>query len=225
MDEPCSREVLTGCLRNLERMNRLTMSYRPTLRFLTRVAERHAGRELHIMDVGSGYGDMLRVIRRWAERRGVRVRLTGIDLHPETEAIAREATLSEGMPADAIDWRTGDATTEASLQAPDVVISALVMHHLPDVEIVRFLRWMDASAQIGWFINDLERRVIPAAVFSALAVLLRWHPFLHHDGPVSFRRAFRIADWKELLRAAEIAGETVRIVPTFPGRMCVERMR
>lgn len=225
MDEPCSSEVLTGCLRNLERMNRLTMSYRPTLNFLGRVVERHRGRDLHIVDVGSGYGDMLRVISRWAERRGVRVRLTGIDLNPQTEAIAREATRGEGMGEDAIEWRTGDVMSEASLQAPDVVLSSLVAHHLGHEEIVRFLGWMEGSARRGWFINDLEREVMPARVFSTLAVLLRWHPFLHHDGPVSFRRAFRAADWKELLEEAKISKEAARIVRVFPARLCVERLR
>ncbi len=228
MDEPCSSEVLAGCLRDLERMNRLTMSYRPTLRFLRGVAERHRGRELHIVDVGSGYGDTLRAISRWAERRKVRVRLTGIDLNPQTEAIAREATRAAGMRGDAIEWRTGDAMAEADLQAPDVVVSSLVTHHLRHEEIVRFLRWMDGSARVGWFINDLERKEVPARLFSALAVLMRWHPFLHHDGPVSFRRAFRVADWKELLREADVVGEPgepVYIVPTFPGRLCVERRR
>jgi len=225
MDEPCSTEVLAGCLRNLEKMNRLTMSYRPTLNFLERAAARHRGRELHLVDVGSGYGDMLRVISRWAERRRMRVRLTGIDLQPQTEAIAREATRAAGMRADAIEWRTGDAMSEVSLQSADVVVSSLVMHHLGHQEIVRFLRWMEASARVGWFINDLERQAIPAGIFSALAVLVRWHPFLHHDGPVSFRRAFRVVDWKELLREAEVPEEAARIVRVFPARLCVERLR
>lgn len=225
MDEPCSAEVLAGCLRNLEKMNRLTMSYRPTLNFLGRVVARHRGRELHLVDVGSGYGDMLRVISRWAQRRKIRLKLTGIDLHTQTEAIAREATRAAGMREDAIEWRTGDAMSEVSLQPPDVVVSSLVMHHLGHGEIVQFLRWMEASAGAGWFINDLERQMIPAATFSVLAVLLRWHPFLHHDGPISFRRAFRTADWKEFLREAEVPEGAARIVPTFPGRMCVERLR
>lgn len=225
MDEPCANEVLTGCLRNLERMNRLTMSYRPTLAFLGRVADRHPWEEMHVVDVGSGYGDMLRVIARWAERRGLRMRLTGIDLNPQTEAIAREATRAAGMRDDAIEWRTGDAMSEAEVQGPDVVLSSLVMHHLGHGEIVRFLRWMEGGARMGWFINDLERQAMPARMFSALAVLLRWHPFLHHDGPVSFRRAFRTADWEELLRTAGIAEGTARILPTFPARLCVERMR
>ncbi len=225
MDEPCSTEVLRGCLRNLEAMNHLTMSYRPTLRFLARVVERNSGRLLHVVDVGSGYGDMLRVVARWAARREVRLRLTGIDLNPQTAAIATEATLAAGIACDAIEWRTGDAMTDASTQSPDVVMSSLVTHHMAHEEIVRFVQWMERSARVGWFVSDLERQALPARGFSLLAKMLRWHPFLHHDGPVSFRRAFRVADWETLLREAAVPAGEAHVVKRFPARLCVERLR
>ncbi len=225
MDEPCSTEVLTGCLRDLEVMNRMTMAYRPTLNFLRRVVERTPGRALHVVDVGSGYGDMLRVIFRWARRRGVRLRLTGIDLNPQTQGIAREATTAAGMDGSAIEWLTGDAMTEGSVQEPDVVVSSLVTHHMEDGEVVRFVRWMERSARVGWMVSDLERKEMPARGFSVLAKLMRWHPFLHHDGPVSFRRAFRVADWEHMLREAGVQSGAAEVVKRFPARLCVERLR
>ena len=229
MDGPCSDEELRGCLRDLEVMNRLTMSYRPTLGFLRRVAERnpgrYRGRELHVVDVGAGYGDMLRVVYRWARRRRVRLRLTGIDLNGRSTRMAVEATRAAGVPEGAIEWRTGDAMTEPAVASPDVVLSSLVTHHMRDDEVVRFVRWMEGSARLGWFVNDLERQRSAAVGFSALATLLRWHPFLHHDGPVSFRRGFRVEDWERLLRAAGVPVGAAKIAKRFPARMCVERLR
>ena len=226
MDEPCTSDVLAGCLRDLERVNRLTMSYRPTLGFLSRAIGRRAGREpLHVVDVGSGYGDMLRVIYRWARRRGVQLRLTGIDLNPQAAAIAAEATRAAGLPADAIKWRSGDAMTERSTQSPDVVVSSLVAHHLSHAEVVRFVRWMEGRARVGWFINDLERQRMPARMFGVLARVMRWHRFVQHDGPVSFRRAFRVADWEQMLGEACVAAGSVRIASALPARLCVERLR
>ena len=224
MDGPCLPEVLEGCLRDLAVMNRLTMSYRSTLGFLARVRLRvGSGRPVHVVDVGSGYGDMLRVVWRWARRRRWPVRLTGIDMNPVTEGIAREATRAAGMPEGAIAWRTGDATEE--VKEPDVVISSLVTHHMRDEEVVGFLRWMEAHARVGWMVNDLERQPGPARGFVVLARVMRWHPFLHHDGPVSFRRAFRVEDWEELLRRAGVPAGAARVVKRFPARMCVERLR
>ena len=223
MDEPCSRAELTACLRDLAKVNRWTMSYRPTLEFLGRVARRNGEREIRIVDVGCGYGDMLRAVWRWARRRGVPVRLTGIDLHAETAEIAREATRAERISDDAIEWKAGDVTRAESLQSPDVVISSLVAHHLPHAEIVLLLRWMESSARMGWFINDLHRQPGPVRVYRVLARAMRWHRFVQHDGPVSFRRAFRESDWDDLLGEAGISG--ARVVEAFPARLCVERLR
>ena len=225
MDEPCSREELTACLRDLEKVNRLTMSYGPTLRFLRRALRSRPGRVLHVVDVGSGYGDMLRVVARWARRRRLPVRLTGIDLNPLSALIAAEATRAAGMAEGAIEWRSGDAMTESSVQAPDLVISSLVMHHLSRGEVVRFVRWMEASARVGWFVNDLERQRAPARMFGVLARAMRWHPFVQHDGPVSFRRAFRVGDWEEILREAGVSAGAARVLKVFPARLCVERLR
>jgi len=35
----------------------------------------------------------------------------------------------------------------------DIVVSSLMAHHLEDEEIVALLRWMEATAQVGWFIT------------------------------------------------------------------------
>ncbi len=225
MDGPCSPEDLAACLRDLARINRLFLSYRPTLGFLQSAAERNSTEVLRVVDVGSGFGDTLRQIYRWAARRQVRVHLTGIDLHPHSAAAARAQTEREELPPDAITWITGDAYTLPGTPAPDVIISSLLTHHLTDPEIVRFLGWMEGTARLGWFINDLERQPMPARLFSVLARTLRWHPFVQHDGPLSFRRAFRVADWTELLAQAGIASTAARIVPTFPARLCVSRLR
>src|SRR3546814_14843207 len=62
------------CLRHLERINRASLAYRPTLAWLGRLVRRHPGRPLSILDVGFGHGDMLRRISGWAADRGVPVR-------------------------------------------------------------------------------------------------------------------------------------------------------
>ena len=77
MDEPCDFAVLRSCLQSLETCNRLFRAYQPTLAFLDRVAARASGATIHIVDVGSGYGDMLRRVRRWSRMlEGPRARRT-----------------------------------------------------------------------------------------------------------------------------------------------------
>lgn len=224
MDEPANYDELRVCLRDLARVNGVTGGYRPTLAFLARVLARRSAcsEPLELLDVGFGYGDMLRTIRRWARERGVPVRLTGIELQPWAAQVAAEADRQSGVPAGEIHWLAGDVFRYGGPQ-PDVVLSSLVMHHLRDPEIVTMLRWMERNARLGWFVNDLERAKRPYRWFGVLARGMGWHSYVRHDGPVSFRRAFRQEDWQRLLLEADVNGAGVFRVA--PARLCVEQLR
>src|SRR5450755_4104819 len=150
MDGDCSYEDFRDCLRSLETVNRWLLGYRPTLAWLERLPH---GDPVHIVDVGCGGGDLLRQIARWARRRGIAVQLTGIDLNPYAARAAAESTPKEL----GIEWVTGDALEYRPKKPVDIVVSSLLAHHLEDEEIVELLRWMEATVQVGWFINDLER--------------------------------------------------------------------
>jgi hypothetical protein len=216
MDGDCSYEDFRDCLRSLEKVNRWLLGYRPTLAWLKRLPHRLRD-AVHIVDVGSGGGDLLRQIAGRARRRGIAVQLTGIDLNPYAARAAAESTPKEL----GITWVTGDAMAYRPEKPIDVVVSSLLAHHLEDEEIVALLRWMEATAQLGWFINDLERSKWSSRMFG----WVRWHWLVRHDGPVSFRRAFRQEDWIRLLAAAEIPREAVTVENWRPGRLCVGRRK
>jgi len=216
MDGDCGYEEFRDCLRSLETVNRWLRGYRPTLSWLERLP-RGLDRPMHIVDVGSGGGDYLRQIARWARRRNVAVKLTGIDLNPYAARAASEST-PEGL---GITWLTCDALTYRPEAPIDAIVSSLLAHHLEDEEIVALLKWMEATARGGWFINDLER----AAWTSRLFGWMRWHPIVRHDGPVSFRRAFRKDDWLRLLEAADIPRAAATVEHWRPGRLCVGRWK
>ncbi len=216
MDGDCSYEDFRDCLRSLETVNRWLLGYRPTLAWLERLP--HGSRDpVQIVDVGSGGGDLLRQIAGWARRRGIAVQLTGIDLNPYAARAAGESTPKEL----GIEWVTGDALEYRPNKAVDIVVSSLLAHHLENEEIVVLLRWMEATVQVGWFINDLERSEWSSRMFG----WVRWHWLVRHDGPVSFRRAFRKEDWVCLLGAAEIPREAVTVEKWLPGRLCVGRWK
>ena len=83
---------LEACLRDLARINRWTGAYRITVRWLERLLDRHRlTRPLVVVDVGCGYGDMLRRIAAFAEQRDVAVDLIGVDVNPHAAAAAAQA--------------------------------------------------------------------------------------------------------------------------------------
>jgi SAM-dependent methyltransferase len=216
MDGDVSYEDFRDCMRSLETVNRWLLGYRPTLAWLGRMSYRSSD-PIHIVDVGCGGGDYLRQIARWARRRGIAVQLTGIDLNPYAARTAAEFTPREL----GITWVTGDAMLYRPKTPVDIVVSSLMAHHLEDEEIVSLLRWMEATVQVGWFVNDLERSQRSSRMFG----WVRWHWLVRHDGPVSFRRAFRREDWIRLLDAAEIPQEAVTLEKWRPGRLCVGRWK
>lgn len=217
MDDPALPEATyRAVLTDLAKVNRVTMAYRPTLAFLNRAL---AGQEsFKLLDVGFGDGDMLREIASWAAKVGKRPQLVGVDLNPRSEAAARAAT-PEGMT---ITYRTGDYADLAG-QDWDIVVSSLVAHHMNGPELIAFLRFMEAEARVGWFVNDLHRKAFAYRGYPLLAALAGWHRIVRLDGQTSIARSFRREDWQGLLAEAGITA--AKIEPRFPFRLCVARTR
>lgn len=223
MDRPCPYEELRACLRDIARVNRLTFAYRPTISWLEEVIATHLASmaPLRLVDVGCGYGDTLRQIDTWARKRGIAVALTGIDLNSDAIRAAKEAT----PPGQKIEWIVGDALSNNATGGIDVVISSLLTHHLTNPQVVQFLRWMEQTTRLGWFINDLHRQPVPYHLFRFMTRFTNWHRFVKHDGPVSIRRSFVEEDWKNLCVAAKLGPSTVSIREHRPARLCVGRIK
>jgi SAM-dependent methyltransferase len=212
------------CLVDLARVNQLTFAYRPTLAFLNEVARSGRlppNRPLRIVDVGSGYGDTLRHVYAWSRRRGIAVEMTGVDLNPWAAKAAREATPA-GVP---VEWRTGNVFEEQFETPVDLVISSLFTHHLDDEALVGFLSWLERTAAIGWFVNDLHRHELPYRFFTLASRAMRMHRFVQHDGPVSIARSFKSPDWLRLLAAAGVPMGAAELRWWMPFRLCVKRIR
>jgi 2-polyprenyl-3-methyl-5-hydroxy-6-metoxy-1,4-benzoquinol methylase len=221
---------------DLAKVNTLTVARRPTIKFLAAVRQRLVIKRLaalqkndetlrhrlgpirmKILDVGFGDGDMLRSIGRWAARNAVDATLVGIDLNPRSALAANEAT-----PADLkIDYRTGDYA-DLARDGWDVIVSSLVAHHMTHDQLVAFIRFMDAEAQAGWFINDLHRHGFAYLGFPLLATIMRWHPIVRHDGQLSIARSYRPHEWPAILDEAGVSGATVS--RNFPFRLCVSKI-
>jgi SAM-dependent methyltransferase len=203
------------CLRDLAGVNRITLTHRATLRWLTRATrDLPQGGHIGVLDVACGHGDLLRAIRRWADRRGLNVMLEGIDLNPRSAEVARAAT----APEMAVRYRTGDVFAFVPHPLPDLIVSSQFAHHLTDDDVVQFLHWLDRYAARGWFIADLHRHALAYYGFPLLARLAGWHRIVRQDGQISIARGFRRAEWERLLAQA---GIKAGIRWSFPFRYCI----
>jgi 2-polyprenyl-3-methyl-5-hydroxy-6-metoxy-1,4-benzoquinol methylase len=221
LDEPITTAELAPILRDLARFNGAMQGHLPVLRWLDRATRNLPANEpLTMLDIGCGYGDLLRAIRAWARKRGRTLELIGIDLSRQVIEVAREVT-----PAgDEIEYHAADIFQFTPSRPIDFVITSLVTHHLSDDMIERFLRWMEGTARRGWAIYDLQRSIVPF-YFIALAGLLLWlHPVVVHDGRVSVARSLTRREWQARLRAAGISAEAVE-VRWFMFRFVIGRLK
>jgi len=202
LDGPVSTADLADILRDLARFNGLMQGHRPVLRWLDRAIERESqDNSITILDVGCGYGDLLRAIRGWARRRKRSVRLIGVDLSAQVIEVARSATPS----TDDIEFHSVDVFDFVPPCPVDFVVTSLVTHHLPDELIVRFLRWFEARARRGWMIYDLQRSAVPFYFIAAAGPLLRLHPVVVYDGRISVARSLTRQEWRERILSAGIS--------------------
>jgi hypothetical protein len=121
-------------------------------------------------------------------------------------------------------WITADAFEYQPPNGIDVIVTSQFTHHLPDALVVKFLRWMESTARVGWFVNDLQRHAVPFHFFKTFAKLAGFHPVVVRDGLVSIARSFTVAEWEALLAQAGVERSRVAIEWKVPFRLAVSRL-
>lgn len=201
MDQPITdREVFFRNLRELEAINRLTGGPRLGFQAIRRLLQ-PVRREVHIVDVGFGAGDMLAFLLQHAHRLPCPVRLTGVDVLPET--LDYVTTYHPALPdrvslqiCDYREWFDRGGTA-------DIIHAGLFCHHLDDDSLVAFFRRC-RQARIGTVVNDLVRAPLPYFFIRAATACFAGSPFTRHDAPLSVLRAFRRHELVSLLHAAGV---------------------
>ena len=207
-DLTLASDALRQNLDELETINTWLGGYEPVLNALGRLRGRFPiGRGLRLADLGSGGGDTLRQIARWARKKGLSVELTGIDANEFMLKYA--AAKSSAYPE--ISYRQFDIfSPEFQAQPYDVLTCSLFCHHFTDEELVGLLRQWQQQAQAAVVINDLHRHWLAYHSIKWLTRLLGGSYLVRHDAPLSVARAFRREDWVALLARAGITRYELR---------------
>lgn len=125
-------------------------------------------------------------------------RVTALDAHPTVLAELtrrRTATSMQVVAGDARDLPFEDG-------AFHVAHSSLLLHHLDPADAVAALREMARVSRLGVIVNDLRRGALAVALAAPPILALSRSAMTRHDGLVSLRRAYTLAELDELLKAA-----------------------
>jgi SAM-dependent methyltransferase len=200
-DRSIGGDELAEALRQLRAINRALGSAWPTLEGVLRLW-RAAGKpnQLSILDIGAGSGDINRLLLAWATRRGIAMRITLVDIHPETCAAAAAYYMHEPR----VQVVCGDVM-HLGVGVADIVTAALFAHHFASEQLPDLFTALTRAARIGVVVNDLHRhRLAWAGIWVATRMLSR-NRMICHDAPLSVQRGFRAADLRQLRAAPGLA--------------------
>ncbi|HYN69016.1 MAG TPA: methyltransferase domain-containing protein [Candidatus Eisenbacteria bacterium] len=206
LDGPLTDEdVLAGNLRDLRRLNRFLGGVSLSRHAIDAlVLEQHLPDEppMRLIDVGTGGADIpLALLEAWG-KRGRRLSVTAVDSRPEVlgaasvlhPAIANEADLRLEV-ADGRQLPFADG-------AFDVAHASLVLHHLEPGDAALLVREMSRVGRKGVVINDLSRGWLTWLGAWLILHLITRNRFTLDDGPLSVRRAYTIAEARQLVAQA-----------------------
>ena len=168
-------------------------------------------RELEVLDVGTGAGDLPVAFARHGRRRG-RWRVLATDVRPEIVAVAMRRA---GREPD-VTVQLADVTRlEFADRSFDVAHASLLLHHLDPGTSVAVLAELARVARLGVVVNDLQRGRLHFLMTAAAVLGLARHRYTRHDGVLSARRAYTLAERRRLLEAAglRVAWESPRFLP------------
>ena len=220
-DLTLATEALRQNLDELETINTWLGGYAPVLDALARLRPRlPPGRPVSLADLGSGGGDTLRHVARWARKKAMPMDLIGIDANPFVLEYA--AAKSRDYPE--ITYQPFDIfSPEFQAQPYDVVTCSLFCHHFTDEELVTLLRQWQQQARVAVVINDLHRHWLAYHSIKWLTRLLGGSYLVRHDAPLSVARAFRRADLVQLLARAGLQNYELRWRWAFRWQLIIYR--
>jgi ubiquinone/menaquinone biosynthesis C-methylase UbiE len=176
-------------LADLRRINHWLGGIATTRSLVERVATRTESKDLSLLEVAAGSGDLPQTVRRQVADRNLRLDVTLLD-----RAVSH---LRNGN-------RTGRVAADAfALPFPDnsfdLVSSCLFAHHLAPHQFARFIGEALRVSRHAVLINDLIRHPLHLALVYAGTPLYRSR-LTRHDAPASVRQAYTVREMENLLK-------------------------
>jgi SAM-dependent methyltransferase len=185
LDDPATDDrTVVESLRDIACINRLFGGRRAATRRLDAfLADVPRGTTLTLLDVGTGTGDLPRAAAALAVRRGITLRLVGLERH---RAAAHEAA----RPGDLLAIVADGGRLPLRSRSVDLVLCAKLLHHLPGAAGEALLREVDRVGRLGVVVADIHRSALAAAGLWLVSFPLGFHAATRHDGIISVLRGF-----------------------------------
>jgi len=213
LDRTKHRYALTG----LRRLNLVSGVCRQLCKELIRYSHSRGVASLRVLDIASGGGDVPFGLWKLARKRGLDLRILGLDV----SAAACEFAMEQCRPAGrSIVFEQCDVTRDFIPSGFDVVTCSLFLHHLTYDQASSLLMKMAAAGRL-LLANDLRRCATGYLMAQLACRCLTRSPIVRYDGPQSVANAFTATEMRELCMAAGLVDATVH--KAWPCRLLVRR--
>jgi len=200
-------DLLSRSLAKLDWINKWLGGNNVTLSALDKLLINHPKDQvLKIVDIGSGSGDMLRLVTDKLRKQGQKVEILGMDANDFTVNYARK----QGIDYPEIKYKTAyvNAETFQDLEY-DILLGTLFLHHLKDDDIINVMKIGTQKARLGVIINDLNRSQVAYFLFYLLTLFIP-NPMIREDGLTSILRGFKKEDLEKYTETLDIAGSSIK---------------
>lgn len=158
-----------------------------------------------ILDLGCGDGRQLKEIQAWAQRKGIEIELTGLDISEGSLKKAKEQSALQE-----VSWMCADALDpNVDFSEFDLATGTLFFHHLTDEQIATLLRRLNKS-NVSVLINDLHRTRLAGMFFMLFTYLTRAPRMARFDGELSICRAFTRAEFQGICRQSGYLNQRIQ---------------
>ncbi len=181
-------DLLRDTLDKLEKINRWLGGNKVTVKALQELLENYPkDKQLSIIDIGCGHGDILRDIANFGRKEGYKMKLIGVDANATAIEYANELSLN--YPE--ISFSSEDIFSEEfQNRTYDVVVATLFLHHFKEEQLVAFLSKTLQKATLGIVVNDLHRHRLAYYLFKLLSITIK-NKMIIEDGLTSVLRGFK----------------------------------
>jgi SAM-dependent methyltransferase len=154
---------------------------------------------INIYEIGCGGGDNLRVIKKYCEQQNINAFFIGIDINPHCISFAQSRKENKGIEFVCSDYQKLKFT-----EKPHIIFSSLFCHHFTNEELKQQFNWMKENAQLGFFVNDLQRHSLAFYSIKWLTKLFSKSYLVKNDAPLSVLRGFQKKELSQLLSQLSI---------------------
>lgn len=201
-------EELSINLKELELINKLTGGTPLSFKHLLNKVKYYNIKELHIVDIGFGAGDMLLEIIKKKHFFPFKIKLTALDIMPET---LQYVILKHPELVNEVNFVIGDYKQWFNEgNKADIIHAGLFCHHFTDNELIEFFTIIKQHSKYGAIINDLHRNKIAYYGIKLPTLLFSKSSYTKNDAPLSVLRGFKKNELENIIENSGIKNYKIK---------------